>query len=103
MVGVLVDVLAARAFARHRSGDRCSLARLVANTVVVAQGIDPLPSTLRRAFDLRAVALLRSAGGRWVWRTRREAGARPSEDANYRWSLPDRSVLGPRRERRHWS
>jgi len=37
-----------------------------------AKAIDPLPSTLRRAFDLRAVALLRSAGGRWVVRTRRE-------------------------------
>jgi two-component system sensor histidine kinase KdpD len=96
MVGVLVDVLARQGLRSARAqAIAASLARLVANTVVVApRAIDPLPSTLRRAFDLRAVALLRSAGGRWVVADS-SGGPVPDrpEDATYAVELPDRSVL----------
>jgi acetolactate synthase regulatory subunit len=96
MVGVLVDVLARQGLRSARAqATAASLARLVANTVVVApRAIDPLPSTLRRAFDLRAVALLRSAGGRWVVADS-SGGPVPDrpEDATYAVELPDRSVL----------
>jgi len=67
VVGILVDVLARQGlWASRAQAEAESLARVAAEAVATTPGVlGDLPGTLRRAFDLTGVALLRSVGSDW--------------------------------------
>ena len=96
IVGVLVDVLARQGLQSARAQTAAeNLARAIADAVVAApDSLGDLPSTVRRAFDLTAVALLRRAGP--DWNVESVAGqpvpGRP-EEATRAVELPDHRVL----------
>jgi len=96
VVGVLVDVLARQGLQTSRAqAEAESLARVVAEAVATTPGVlGDLPGTLRRAFDLTGVAVLRFVGS--DWQVDASAGSqtpRRPEAATYSVELSDRRVL----------
>ncbi len=96
IVGVLVDLLARQGLqaARARSASE-NLVRVVADIVAAAPGtVGRLPTILRRALDVDAVALLRPTGSGWhVDAAVGEPVPQRPEEATRAVELPDHRVL----------
>jgi two-component system sensor histidine kinase KdpD len=96
IVGTLVDVLARRGLQSARAQTAAeNLARVVADVVVVAPDtLGDLSGTVRRAFDLNAVAVLRPIGPNWqVDSVAGQPVPRRPEEATGTVELSDHRVL----------
>ena len=66
VVGILVDVLARQGLRAARDQSVAeNLARMAADVIVEPDALSDLPAVVRRAFDLKAVALLCPVGTDW--------------------------------------